>query len=141
MSTIQEKEAVASLRLLVAVARADKVVTPEEKESLKEAMAGLAFPPGVDVDLLLQEDINLNYQLDQIDSEAGREQAYLAAYFMAHADAECSPEEEELLKRIRDGLKIEPEKVSTMTRLVAEARDTVSPSSILKIDDPERSLT
>jgi uncharacterized protein (DUF697 family) len=56
---------------------------------------------------------------------------------MAYADRECAAEEKRLLRRIREGLDIAAEKVELWKRIIGEARDTVLPSTILRVPDAD----
>lgn len=100
METIAEKEALACLRILVAIARADGTVHNDERKSLSAALESLELPGGMTVDSLLAEKPNVEEQLAQVTSPEAREQLYRSAYFMAHADGSCSKEEQALLDRI-----------------------------------------
>lgn len=102
METIAEKEALACLRVLVAIARADGSVHNDERKSLAAALESLELPGGVTVDSLLAEKPDLEAQLAQVTSTDAREQLYRSAYFMAYADGTCTKEEQEMLDRIAD---------------------------------------
>lgn len=67
--------------------------------------------------------------------------AWQAMYAMAWADGECVPLEQVVLDHAQSVLQIEEHKVTGLHRLVNEARDTVLPSSIDPIADPERRAT
>jgi uncharacterized protein (DUF697 family)/uncharacterized tellurite resistance protein B-like protein len=100
METIAEKEALACLRILVAIARADGTVHNDERKSLSAALESLELPGGMTVDSLLAEKPDLEAQLAQVTSPEAREQLYRSAYFIAHADGACSKEEQVILDRI-----------------------------------------
>lgn len=102
METIAEKEALACLRILVAIARADGTVHNDERKSLSAALESLELPGGVTVDTLLAEKPDVEEQLAQVTSTEAREQLYRSAYFMAHADGTCSKEEQVILDRIAE---------------------------------------
>jgi uncharacterized protein (DUF697 family)/tellurite resistance protein len=100
METIAEKEALACLRILVAIARADGTVHNDERKSLAAALESLELPGGVSVDTLLAEKSNIDEQLALVTSTDAREQLYRSAYFMAYADGACTKEEQDILDRI-----------------------------------------
>lgn len=102
MDTIAEKEALACLRILVAIARADGTVHNDERKSLAAALESLELPGGVTVDTLLAEKTDLEAELAQITTADAREQLYRSAYFMAYADGTCTKEEQALLDRIAE---------------------------------------
>lgn len=132
-----EREALACLRMIVCMAQIDGKVTDEEKAVLEDVLTGIRLPAGVTADTMLNEDVNLDVQLRQITSELGREQACLAAYSMAYADRECTADEKRLLRRIRERLDIPEQKVELWKRIIGDARDTVLPSRIIAVPDPE----
>ena len=94
MESIAEKEALACLRILVAIARADGTVHNDERKSLSAALESLELPGGVTVDSLLAEKPDVEEQLALVTSADARDQLYRSAYFMAHADGSCSKEEQ-----------------------------------------------
>lgn len=102
METIAEKEALACLRVLVAIARADGTVHNDERKSLAAALESLELPGGATVDSLLAEKPDLEAELAQVTSVDAREQLYRSAYFMAYADGTCTKEEQAMLDRIAD---------------------------------------
>lgn len=102
METIAEKEALACLRVLVAVARADGTVHNDERKSLAAALESLELPGGVTVESLLAEKPDVEAQLAQVTSAEAREQLYRSAYFMAYADGACTKEEQAILDRIAE---------------------------------------
>lgn len=97
---IAEKEALASLKILVAIARADGTVHNDERKSLGAALDNLDLPGGVTVDKLLAEEVDVKAELAALVSEEAREQIYRSAYFMAHADGTCTKHEQALLDLI-----------------------------------------
>jgi uncharacterized protein (DUF697 family)/uncharacterized tellurite resistance protein B-like protein len=102
METIAEKEALACLRILVAIARADGTVHNDERKSLSAALESLELPGGMTVDTLLAEQPDVEVELAQVTSDEAREQLYRSAYFMAHADGTCSKQEQVILDRIAE---------------------------------------
>lgn len=100
MATINQEEIIASIQLLVHMAKADGKLLTEERESLVQSLEGLSLPEGFNIDRLLEEDPPLEEILKKITSETAREAAYQAAYLMAHIDGNCCPAEQRLLDRI-----------------------------------------
>jgi uncharacterized tellurite resistance protein B-like protein len=98
--TITDNEAIASLKVLAAVLRADGKVHEAERKSLVAALGAFQLPEGLEIAGLLEEDVDLDAQLAVITSDEAREQVYKSAWFMAHADGACSKEEEAMLARI-----------------------------------------
>ena len=134
---LTEIHAVASLRLIVAVAKADGEIAQEELEQLESALGALPLG-GISVDALLGEDVDLDAQLKLLDTPEAKDAAWQAMYAMAWADGQCVPLEQVVLDHAQSKLGIEEQKVTGLHRLVNEARDTVLPSSIEPIADPVR---
>ncbi|MBX3225927.1 MAG: DUF533 domain-containing protein [Labilithrix sp.] len=101
---ITESEALASLRILVAIAHADGTVHEDERRSLAAAIESLELTKGVlggvTVDSLLAEPVDVDGELALLESEEARAQIYRSAYFMANADGACTPDEQVLLEKI-----------------------------------------
>ncbi len=135
---LTEGEAIACLRVLVCMARIDGEVSPEEKAVLEDVLKGVRLPEGSSIDTLLEEDINLSYQLKQLESPMAKEQAFLAAFNLANADRVRDEAEDKLLQRLRRELDIPKEKISLWARIIGEAKDTFLPSTIVQIEDPEK---
>lgn len=137
MAGLSEKEALAGLRILVAVAKADGKVTTEERAALESALEAI---PGaaVSVSALLEQNANLDELIPQITSIEAREQVYQSAYSLAHADGEASPEEMKIIDRLRTEYRVADEKVAITKRLFQEAKDTVLPSHIQAVADPAK---
>jgi len=134
---LTEPQALASLRLVVAVAKADGEIAQEELEQLEGALAALPLQ-GVTVDQLLASEVSLEAEFGLLDTALARESAWQAMYAMAWADGQCVPLEQVVLDHAQERLGIAAERVSIVHRLVNEARDTVLPSNIAAIADPAR---
>ncbi|MGD0092113.1 MAG: hypothetical protein ABSE73_19540 [Planctomycetota bacterium] len=135
ITTMNAEEIAASLRVLVYFAKADGVLSPEEKEVLEEAFQELALPAGPPLKSLLDARIALQAELQKITSRAARERTYNAAYCLAYAEGPCPPERQKLLDEIRRGLGIPLERATLLGRMYAEARDWIIPGNINPIAD------
>jgi uncharacterized protein (DUF697 family) len=136
--SITEQEAVASLRILVAVAQADGQIHEEEKKSIAAALEGISLPSGTTADSLLAETIDVDAQLALLTSPAARGEIWKSAFAMANADGSCSPEEQKLLDVIAEKTQVTAEQKTFFAKLMAEGKDTVLPSNIQAITDPEK---
>ncbi len=134
---LTETHAVAALRLIVAVAKADDELADQERAQLEAALAALPLG-GLSVDQLLAEAVDIEAQFKLLDSDEAKENAWGAMYAMAWADGNCVPMEQVVLDRAQAVLGIADAKVNGLHRLYNEARDTVLPSSIEPIADPAR---
>lgn len=138
---IGETEALACLRVLVAVARVDGTVHHDERKSLSAALERLELPGGTTIASLLETDVDVDAELAKLASAEAREQVYRSAYFMAHADGEYDPKEAELLAKIERATGPSADVKASLERLFPdEARDSVSQerrSFVLQpIEDP-----
>ncbi len=99
-STIPEHEALACLKVLVALMKADGKIEPSERASLEGAIAGFELGAMVTVDSLLDAEIDVDAELAHITSPEARAQTYRSASFMVNADGRKVPSEIALLDRI-----------------------------------------
>jgi len=95
---MERSEKEASLRVLLAVARADGVVDPEERRTLAvlASEVGVADPSSGAIDL--------DAELARLRSPEARQRVLDAAHAMANVDGRCSPEEYAVLERIHAAL-------------------------------------
>lgn len=131
-----EREALAGLTVLVAVAKADGKISREEVDTLEQVLE----ERGAEVDLkkLLHEKIDLASALSQITDEATRKKVYVAAAAMALADHELAPQEDELLRSIREAWSIGENENLEAKRLalLAHAHESSEePALVLSPDD------
>ena len=137
LMSIAENEALASLRILVAMARADGTVHNDERKSLAAALESLELPGGMTVEKLLSEEVDVDAQLGELASADAREQIYRSAFFMAYADGACTKEESDLLEKIAAVTKPAPEQRAALERMfVGRATGGEAPLDIVRIDDP-----
>ena len=133
-----EAEALAGLKVLVAVAKADGRIDPEERRSLEDAFAGVNLPASVTLDGLLAGEVDLGAEVARITDPAARDAIFNAAYTLAHADGHASAPELAALDRVREGFRIPKDRATLLGRVFGEARDTVLPSNIAPVTDPAR---
>jgi uncharacterized protein (DUF697 family)/uncharacterized tellurite resistance protein B-like protein len=138
--SIAEREALASLRILVAVARADGTIHNDERRSLAAALESLELPNATKIDDLLAEDVDVTTQLKELTSDESRDQIYRSAYFMAYADGVCTSEERALLQRIAEGCGVTVETQASLERtFVGRAKGGAVSSTLAFIaDEAER---
>jgi uncharacterized tellurite resistance protein B-like protein len=99
-NTIPEHEAVACLKVLVALMKADGKIAPSERASLEGAIAGFELGGAISVDSLLDAEIDLDAELARITTPDARAQTYRSASFMVNADGRKVPAEVAMLERI-----------------------------------------
>lgn len=138
---ISAAEAVASLKILAAVARADGSVHNDERKSLAAALESLPLEKPIAVDELLGTDqpIDVKAELARLASPEAREQIYRSAFFMAWADNSCTKEEQALLDLIAAETNVTPEQRTSLERLfVPQAeRTSLLPTKAKPIQDAD----
>lgn len=136
-----EHETLASLRVLVCVAKTDGELAPKERQSIENAFSGLPMPAGVTLKGLFDEKIDLDAQLRLLTSPESREAVYHSAVGLVQVDGACTPEEQKRLDHIRTTLQISDEKQSLTRRILDEAKQTVLLSNIQPFNDSARRAT
>jgi uncharacterized protein (DUF697 family)/uncharacterized tellurite resistance protein B-like protein len=136
-----ENETLASLRVLVCVAKADGDISANERLAIGNALTGLELPANVTPKSLLDEMPDLDVQLRTFTTPEARESIFHSALGMAHADGNSTPAEQKMLDHIRTTLQISDDKASVGRRIFEGAKDTVLPSSIEPVSDPVRRAT
>ncbi len=132
-----EAEAFASLKVLVAVAQADGEIHAEERKSLEAALETITLPEGTTVETLLAQKIDPATELAVLTSKEARDTIWKSAFAMANADGTCSPEEQKVLDLIAEKTAVTAEQRNFFATLVAEGKNTVLPSNIQAVTDPE----
>jgi uncharacterized protein (DUF697 family)/tellurite resistance protein len=140
--TIRDIEAVASLKILAAVARADGTIHNDERKSLAAALESLELEKPIPVDELLGSDraIDVSAEIAKLESPDAREQIYRSAFFMAWADGSCTKEEQALLELIAAETGVTAEQRASLERLFVPASERTSllPTKARPIDDANR---
>jgi uncharacterized protein (DUF697 family)/uncharacterized membrane protein YebE (DUF533 family) len=117
---ITTDEAVAGMRILVAIAKADGKIDPGERASLAEALEEAPLPVGTTVEALLEGDPRFDDAVTEVKSRAGRDDVFKAAYAMANADGSFAPEEQALLEKLRAAWQIPEETAAALAKVFAE---------------------
>lgn len=133
-----EKEALASLKILVAVAKADGKLHASERKSLEKVLSGGKLPAGTSVEALLKAKIDIADEVAKIESQEAKEATYAAAYTLANSDLDYSAEEKALLDEVRKGLDLPAARNTFFKRVFGEAQDTLLPSNIKPIADKKK---
>jgi uncharacterized protein (DUF697 family) len=126
---MDSKEALASLQLLVAVAKANGVISDEERSAIQDALEGGSLPGEYTVDSLLSENQPLESILSVIQSEEARHQAFSAAYLLAYADGDYSPEEKSLLEDLQKRWNIPESEMVDLHNAVMISQGTMAASA------------
>ena len=136
--SMNEIESVASLKILVCIAKADHAITTEERSVLDDALKAAKLPGNLTTQSLLEGNYDFDTLLREITSQEGKDAAFSSAFAMAYADRNCDPAEQALLEKIEKAFAVPRDKKGMFSRLFEEARDTVSLSSITPIADPKK---
>lgn len=134
---ISTTDALASLKLLIAVARADGVLHDKELEVIKATLAEVELPDGVDARALLEEEPDVDDAINRLSTDAARVHAYGAAFALARVDGEVAEAETALLENLRRQLEIPDAVQGRMERLFAVIDDS-NREGPAAIEDPER---
>lgn len=125
---MDSKEALASLQLLVAVAKANGVIADEERDAIKDALADSKLPGEYTVDSLLAEDLQLDTILSVLQSEEAKHQSFSAAYLLAHADGDCDPDEKAVLDKLQTHWNIPESEVANLQNVLKISQGSVASS-------------
>jgi uncharacterized protein (DUF697 family)/uncharacterized tellurite resistance protein B-like protein len=127
----------AGFKLLLAVAKADGQLHPDERAALEAALLTVELPSSTDLDELFAEDVDIDAQIALLGTQDAKNEVYKSCYSLAHADGQCSAEEQALLEKLRDKLVVPKGEATLIGRVFAETKDIVLPSNIHPIADPE----
>jgi uncharacterized protein (DUF697 family)/uncharacterized tellurite resistance protein B-like protein len=112
------EESIASLRVLICMAKADGVLHDRERQSLQVSLDEVELP-GLDLPTLWAETEDLEAVLATIQDPGARDLTYSSAFAMAHTDGACSSEEDALLERMREVFEISDQQHAFLVRLFA----------------------
>lgn len=135
--TTSTETSLPTLEFIIAIARADGVIQPAEREIIETYAEGL-LPAGTTLTTLLEGPVDVDGILKRVTTAEARERAFEAGWALAKADGTCTADEQAILDRAKTAWEIGEAKVSTLDRLINEAKDTVLPSNIQPIADAEK---
>ncbi len=121
--SITHAQAVASLHVVVAVARADGALHPEERRAIEAAIDEAELGDIVNAKQLFDDDFDLAEQLPLLSTKEARDEAFRSAYSLAFADGDCSEAERALLDALREKLDIPAERRDELARVFATLVD------------------
>ena len=100
---MNDREAVAAIRIVGAVARADGRIDAAETLAMRSAIAEFnpTLPDGSDVERLLSEDVDLDAELAVVRSPVVQRAVFETAVAMSLVDGSASAQENQVLTRIR----------------------------------------
>ena len=127
-----DDQALAGLKVMIAVARADGSLADAEKVQLEEALRELA--PMTDLTKLLAEEVDLEAELKKIVEPEVRHATYRAALLLSVADGEAHAEESKILAKVREAYGLPDESATVTSILDAAAKKRADEAAAL---DPE----
>ena len=133
---LTEQQTLAGLRVLVCVAKADGVLHEEERKSLSAALEGFSLPDGLTLDALLDETCEIDDLAQRLQSDEARVETFKSAYAMAHADGDCSSEEQALLDRLQKSLDVSDDETTRVKKLFAGGGGAATGPMVKPIEDP-----
>ena len=136
--TISESEALASLKLLVTVAKADGAFSSSERATLEDALSHAKLPAAVTAQSLLDGTYDPDALVREITSQKARDAAFGACLTMAHSQRVPSKQAQAILERIEKAWSVPQDKRGLLGRLLHEARDTVWFTHPVATADPQR---
>jgi uncharacterized protein (DUF697 family)/tellurite resistance protein len=104
--SLTQSESVASLHVLVAVARADGTLHAEERAALEEGLRETGLLDALSAEEIFADHFDLDEQVALLESPEARAETYRSAYGLAYADGDCSEKERALLAELRTKLGI-----------------------------------
>jgi uncharacterized protein (DUF697 family)/uncharacterized tellurite resistance protein B-like protein len=135
---IHQDEALACLKLVVCVAKADGRLAPEEEQVLRESIESMNLPAGTTAKTLLAGNYEVDALVKEIKSQDARDAAYSACYAMAYADAEYHPSEQAILEKMEKAWEVPKERKGLLGRVFQEAKETVSFTAVKPIADAKK---
>jgi uncharacterized protein (DUF697 family)/tellurite resistance protein len=104
---LSHDESIASLRLLVCMAKADGFLHEKERAVLEATFEDLELPIEVSLQSLLDRDDEADTVMAELHGDEARKHAYTAMFALAYTDGDCSPNERALLEHARKSLGID----------------------------------
>ena len=127
-----DRKSLASFRVLVAVARADGNIAPEELTALQAALGDRTYL----LEALLAENVDLAQEIALL-SEEDRERVYQSAFALAYADRNATTGEVAILKQLIPNRGED----SLLGQVFGETLDTIVPGRIVAEPDAAKRTT
>lgn len=137
---MEMREAIATLQLLVAVAKADGKIEENERKTLEDTLKDLDLPEGYTVDTLLSQEIILESVLNEIKSPESQRNAFKSAYLLAYADGDFSKVEKHLITTLQTRWNIAQEEIEELNEAIDISNNVVS-SEPASTDKSQSKLT
>lgn len=130
------REALARLKVLICVAKADGILNESEKVQLRSSAR--VFARGMMWDHLLDESIDLSAELAQITTPVEQELTYYTAYRLIAAKAEPHPSEKTIVEQIKDTFNLDAATIEQLHELVNQSYTIQGDGTIQPIEDVQQ---
>jgi uncharacterized protein (DUF697 family) len=100
--SVLSTEAMAGIRLLVCMAKADGVLKADERFVIEDALAGIKLPDGITVESLIAESHDPAALADEVKTTEARDYTYASVYSIAYCDRDLHDAEEKILNVLRE---------------------------------------
>ena len=135
------REALAGIRLMICMAKADGVLRAEERFQLEDALAGVELPDGLTIASLLEESNDAAKLASEIKGAEARDSIYASVFAMAYADREMAPSEAKIITMLRKAWTVHEHEEKDLARAldaVHDATETVEPAKQEHLTDADR---
>ncbi|MCC3406366.1 MAG: universal stress protein [Microcoleus sp. PH2017_10_PVI_O_A] len=129
-------EALARLKVLICMAKADGILNESEKVQLRSSAR--VFARGMMWDHLLDESIDLSAELAQITTPVEQELTYYTAYRLMAAKAEPHPSEKNIVEQIKDTFNLDAATIEQLHELVNQSYTIQGDRAIQPIKDVQQ---
>lgn len=142
-SALTENQAIATLRVLVRLAKAGGAIPAGERSALESAFRRLKLPSNITPASLLDETCDLDVQLILFRTLDARESLYRSALALVHAGGAAvhvdgKTAKQRMLDHIRTTLHIADEKAAMARSVFDAATEAPLPSAVDAVDEPAR---
>lgn len=130
--SVYPQQALAGLKVLLHVARADGQLAPFERQALVAAMGELRLTSETTIESLMAQSIDFDAELLRITSPRLRSSTYEAAFIVACAHGSCSIEQKAALERMRIAFEITDEDRTLLEHLVGSISQNAQEEEVLQ---------
>jgi uncharacterized protein (DUF697 family) len=110
------EEGLAGIRLMICMAKADGILSTDERHILEEELSHLVLPENKTMDELFAENQDPKVLADQVKSSEARAYIFASVFAIAHCDNSLASEEQEILSRLRSLWQIKPDDEASWIR-------------------------
>jgi nucleotide-binding universal stress UspA family protein/uncharacterized protein (DUF697 family)/tellurite resistance protein len=128
-------EAIARLKVLICVAKADGTLDRQEKLQLESIVQQSQLPDHLTLEQLTTEPIDLAQELAQIIAIEEQETTYYAAYLLANLSTEYASEEHTIIRQIISTFNLSSERVRQLKALVDQSCNVQGAGKVQFIED------